>query len=206
VISERWAVVAIKTLDQAKSRLAPVMGPADRRALVLEMLRHTLSVLRSSDGLQGIVVIGPDPEVGEVALAYGVEFLPESGVGGLNGALAQARASMSVRQAQGMLVIPGDLPQLRLSSIRELVRLAVPRGVVIAPDRRELGTNALLVTPPDVIPFCFGPDSFRQHLAAAEAAGVTPIVVRSPDLAMDVDVPEDLSLVPEYERLCFPPD
>ena len=85
-----------------------------------------------------------------------------------------------------MLVIPGDLPHLRLSSIRELVCLAVPCGVVIAPDRRELGTNALLVTPPDVIPFCFGPDSFRQHLAAAEAAGVTLIVVRSLDLAMDV--------------------
>jgi len=192
VISELWAVVPIKALDQAKSRLAPVMGPADRRALVLEMLRHTLSVLRSSDGLRGIVVIGPDPEVGEVALAYGVEFLPESGGGGLNGALVQAAASLPARQAQGMLVIPGDLPHLRHSSIRELVRLALPRGVVIAPDRRELGTNALLVTPPGLIPFCFGPDSFRQHLAAAENVGVTPIVVRSPDLAMDVDVPEDL--------------
>ena len=192
MISELWAVVPIKALDQAKSRLAPVMGPADRRALVLEMLRHTLSVLRSSDGLRGIVVIGPDPEVGEVALAYGVEFLPESGGGGLNGALVQAAASLPARQGQGMLVIPGDLPHLRHSSIRELVRLALPRGVVIAPDRRELGTNALLVTPPGLIPFCFGPDSFRQHLAAAENVGVTPIVVRSPDLAMDVDVPEDL--------------
>jgi 2-phospho-L-lactate guanylyltransferase len=87
-----------------------------------------------------------------------------------------------------------------------VVSLAVPYGVVIAPDRRALGTTALLVAPPDRSPFCFGPDSFRQHLAAAEAAGVTPLVVRSPDLAMDVDVPEDLSLVPEYERLCFPPD
>ncbi|MCJ7549608.1 MAG: hypothetical protein MUQ30_07995, partial [Anaerolineae bacterium] len=81
-----------------------------------------------------------------------------------------------------------------------------PHGVVIAPDRRELGTNALLVTPPDLVPFCFGPDSFRQHLAAAEAAGVTPIVFRSPDLAMDVDVPEDLVLVPGYELLCIPPE
>jgi 2-phospho-L-lactate guanylyltransferase len=206
VISELWAVVPIKALDQAKSRLALVMGPADRRALVLEMLRHTLSVLRSSDGLRGIVVIGPDLEVGEVALAQGAEFLPESGAGGLNGALAQAAASMAVRQAHGMLVIPGDLPQLRHSSIRELVRLALPRGVVIAPDRQELGTNALLVTPPDLIPFCFGPDSFRQHLAAARAVGVTPIVVRSRDLAMDVDVPKDLGLVPGHEFLCKLPE
>jgi 2-phospho-L-lactate guanylyltransferase len=206
VISELWAVVPIKALDQAKSRLAPVMGPADRRALVLEMLRHTLSVLRISDGLRGIVVISPDPEVGEVAVVQGADFLPESGGGGLNGALAQASASLPAGRGQGMLVIPGDLPHLRLSSIRELVSLAVPCGVVIAPDRRERGTNALLVAPPDLIPFCFGPDSFRLHLAAAAAAGVTPIVVRSPDLAMDVDVPEDLSLVPEYERLCFPPD
>ena len=195
MISELWAVVPIKALDQAKSRLAPVMGLADRRALVLEMLRRTLSVLLRSDGLRGIVVISPDPEVGEVALAQGAEFLSESGVVGLNGAVAQAAASLPARQGQGMLIIPGDLPQLRHSSIRELERLALPRGVVIAPDRRELGTNALLVTPPDLIAFCFGPDSFRQHLAAAAAAGVTPIIFRSPDLAMDVDLPEDLAFV-----------
>lgn len=152
------------------------------------------------------MVVSPDPEVGEVALAQGVEFLPESGAGGLNGALAQASASLLTRQGQGILVIPGDPPHLRLSSIRELVGLAEPRGVVIAPDRRELGTNALLVTPPDLIPFCFGPDSFRQHLAAAEAAGATPIVVRSPDLAMDVDLPDDVGLIPEYELLCNPPE
>jgi len=91
------------------------------------MLRHTLSVLRSSGGLRGIVVIGPDPEVGDVALALGVAFLPESGAGGLNGALAQAAASVAVHHAQGMLVIPGDLPRLRPSSIRELVRPALPR-------------------------------------------------------------------------------
>ena len=206
MISELWAVVPIKALDQAKSRLAPVMGPADRRALVLEMLRHTLSVLRSSGGLRGIVVIGPDPEVGDVALALGMAFLPESGAGGLNGALAQAAASVAVHHAQGMLVIPGDLPRLRPSGIRELVRPALPRCVVIAPDRQELGTNALLVAPPDLIPFCFGPDSFRQHLAAAEAVGVTPIVVRSRDLAMDVDVPEDLCLVPGCKPLSIPPE
>ena len=126
MISELWAVVPIKALDQAKSRLAPVMGPADRRALVLEMLRHTLSVLRSSDGLRGIVVIGPDPEVGEVVVAQGAEFLPEFGAGGLSGALAQAAASVAAREAQGILTIPGDLPQLRISGIRELLRLAAP--------------------------------------------------------------------------------
>ena len=78
------------------------------------------------------MVVSPDPEVGEVALGQGVEFLLESGASGLNGALAQASASLLTRQGQGMLAIPGDLPQLRLSSIRELVRLAAPRGVVIA--------------------------------------------------------------------------
>jgi len=206
VISDTWAVVPIKALDQAKSRLAPVMGPVERRALVLKMLRHTLSVLCRCDDLQGILVIGTDPAVRRAALAQEAVFLTESAAGGLNGSLAEAAAHLLTREAQGLLVIPGDLPHLRLSSIQELVRLGVPRGVVIAPDRRELGTNALLVTPPDLIPFCFGPNSFRQHLAAAEAAGVTPIVVRSPDLAMDVDLPEDLSLVSEYQSFCFPPD
>jgi 2-phospho-L-lactate guanylyltransferase len=193
-----WAVVPIKALDRAKSRLAQVLGPEDRRALVLDLLRHTLSVLRDNSELRGIIVVSSDPAVREEAIAQGVTFLPEVGSRGLNDALSQAAVDVMRRGGRHMLVIPGDLPLLTTVSIEALVRAAAApasstgRGVVIVPDRAEAGTNALWVTPPDLIPFCFGPDSFRRHVAAAQAVGVAPVVFRSPALAFDLDLPGDL--------------
>jgi 2-phospho-L-lactate guanylyltransferase len=64
--------------------------------------------------------------------------------------------------------------------------------VVVAPCRHGTGTNALLVCPPGLIPFAFGPDSFAAHCAAARAAGVEPVIYRSAAIALDLDTPEDL--------------
>ena len=61
------------------------------------------------------------------------------------------------------------------------------------PDRHGRGTNALLLSPPDVIDFCFGGDSKAAHLAAARAAGARVEVLDGP-LTLDIDTPEDLLL------------
>ena len=46
--------------------------------------------------------------------------------------------------------------------------------MTIVPDRHGTGTNALLLSPPDVIAPAFGPDSRARHVAIAERAGVDP--------------------------------
>jgi 2-phospho-L-lactate guanylyltransferase len=91
-----------------------------------------------------------------------------------------------------LLMIAGDLPLLTSSALDRLIAAAPERGVVLAPDRQSVGTNALLCSPPDVIPPCFGPNSFRRHVELAERAGVPVSVVDAPTLTFDVDVPEDL--------------
>lgn len=196
-----WAVVPIKTLDQAKSRLSRVLKPGERYALALGLLRQTLSILRRSEGPCGILVVSADPVVRHEANAQGVDFLMEPDTGGLNEALTTAAAEVIGRGGTSMLVIPGDLPLLTAAGVDALVRTAaissssIEQRVAIAPDRRGAGTNALLLRPPGLVPFCFGPDSFQRHLAAAQALGVTPVVFRSPAFALDLDLPSDLASV-----------
>src|SRR5258707_490022 len=43
-----WAVVPVKELDRAKERLAPVLPPERRRALMLAMLEDVLTALAAS--------------------------------------------------------------------------------------------------------------------------------------------------------------
>jgi 2-phospho-L-lactate guanylyltransferase len=66
-----------------------------------------------------------------------------------------------------------------------------PRAIVVAPDERDQGTNALLLSPPDIVPFAFGAGSFAAHVAAARRCCVAPAIVRRPGLAFDVDTAED---------------
>ena len=68
-----------------------------------------------------------------------------------------------------------------------------PPAVTIAPSRDELGSNAVVCSPPNAVPLRFGEDSFSPHLRAAEGRGIRPTVLRLPGIALDVDTPEDLA-------------
>ena len=46
-----WAVVPVKELDQAKERLAAVLTPEGRRALMLAMLEDVLAALAMTPSL-----------------------------------------------------------------------------------------------------------------------------------------------------------
>jgi 2-phospho-L-lactate guanylyltransferase len=156
------------------------------------MLRRTLVILAQVPGLARIAVVTPDSEVAALGRALGATTLLESGRMGLNGALTWAARRVCAQGAQGILIVPGDLPGLTRGSVTALLDHAALPGVVVAPDGRRLGTNALLVAPPDVIPFSFGDHSFRRHVRAARVHGLTPVIVRRADLAADLDLPRDL--------------
>ncbi|MXX27279.1 MAG: 2-phospho-L-lactate guanylyltransferase, partial [Caldilineaceae bacterium SB0668_bin_21] len=57
------------------------------------------------------------------------------------------------------------------------------------------GTNALMLQPPQAIPFAFGRDSFLRHQRLAAQAGIPVHVVESDSLLFDIDLPEDYRLV-----------
>ncbi len=83
----------------------------------------------------------------------------------------------------------------RKEDIEALIALVdPPPAVILAPDRRRGGTNALLAFPPALIEYAFGPTSFDRHRAEALAAGVRLAICDRPGLALDLDLPEDLGL------------
>jgi 2-phospho-L-lactate/phosphoenolpyruvate guanylyltransferase len=112
---------------------------------------------------------------------------------GHNTAAARGIASAEQAGIERALLVPGDCPLLSPDDLDVLLsHPAGERSALIVPDRHGTGTNALLLTPPDVLAPSFGPDSRRRHLADANAAGVPAEVVELESLGLDVDTPEDL--------------
>jgi 2-phospho-L-lactate guanylyltransferase len=185
------AIVPIKELANAKTRLAVTLDPAARAALVRRTLRHVLAAL-DDPAIAARVVVSPDETILLDAAAVGACGLRQD-AGGLNAGLALARDWALAHGAEAILIVLGDLPLLAAEDVTALLDLADrPDVAVFAPDRHGLGTNALLVAPPEALPFAFGEGSLARHRAAALGSGLHTRWYDSPGTALDLDTPADL--------------
>ncbi len=211
-------VVPVKHLAESKSRLAPALTDAERQALALRLLHGVLGVVQQAQAQLGAsgIVVSPDPAVLALAATYTLLPLLETGLPPsgyelrltpyadppLNAALEQATRFAASQGASAVLVLPADLPLLTLADVERLWRdsqqLYSARAMVIAPDSRGQGTNALLVRPPGALPYAFGPGSFQRHCDQARRLGIAWHVHRSARLGLDVDLPSDIDDLEAY--------
>lgn len=191
-----WAIIPVKPLRRGKSRLAKVISAEERANLNQYLLKHTIQVLSTIKEIENILVISRDTEALALARDLGARTVQEYGSPGLNTALSRAVEIAKTYGTCGILVVPADLPRLDAEDIKKiLIHKEKPPVVVIAPDRKREGTNALLVCPPDLIEFKYGIGSFEKHSQAARDAGVRLEICDLPSLELDLDDPEDLALI-----------
>ncbi len=197
-----WAIVPVKPLRRGKSRLSGALTDAERAELNQKLLEQTLRTLSSLKELDQVLVVSRDPQALTIARNHGAKTIQEDGQPQLNTALTRATVLAKVQAIHGVLILPADLPLLTKEDVLTLIDSAAkPPVVVIAPDRHKKGTNALLMTPPGLIDYEFGEDSFDKHCERAKQVGAHLKIVELPSLALDVDVPEDLELVKKIEAM-----
>jgi 2-phospho-L-lactate/phosphoenolpyruvate guanylyltransferase len=196
-----FAVVPVKDLWGTKSRLKPILDPGARAGLTIYMMGRVIAALRETD-VDEVCVVSPDRIVLDEAEKRGASPLAQESRG-LNPALEEGRRRATDRGASSLLVLPADLPLLEAQDVRAVLESGVDApSVVISPDGARAGTNALLLHPPDALPFAFGPGSYQAHLHAARERGLDVRVCERPHLAFDLDTVEDLSRLdkPEVPR------
>jgi 2-phospho-L-lactate/phosphoenolpyruvate guanylyltransferase len=160
--------------------------------LASQLLQRVLKVGRQV--VDDVVVISPSRPLAEIVDAAGARLAVQRGMG-LNEGLDQARSDAILEGIHTLVVLHGDLPNLRADDVETLIR-GLPAdgspGVAIAPDRAGTGTNALALQPPRVINFRFGVGSFAKHAEEVDRAGVPCVAVDRAGLSFDLDTPEDL--------------
>lgn len=199
-----WAIVPVKSLADAKQRLARVLPLEPRRHLMLNMLEDVLAVLRRVELLQSVLVVTPDSRAAEVAEGFGARVLCETESRGHSAAAVAGFAEARAQGAAHALTLPADTPLVTPDEVRSLLATArspssrmrgcpgLEQRVTLVPSRDGDGTNALLVSPPDAFAPSFGPGSFARHKSMASQRGLACRVMRLPGLGMDVDEPGDL--------------
>jgi 2-phospho-L-lactate guanylyltransferase len=180
-----------------KSRLSPVLDPAERREFAFVMLADVLDALSRTRGVPAPTVLStaeldrdgdalePSRDGDAIELSRDVDVTVD------DRPLTPAVNDVLASTAGPVAVVMADLALATPTALRRL--FASDADVVLAPGRR-VGTNALVARHPDFRVDYHGA-SFVDHRAAAAAVDATVSVVDSNRLATDVDEPGDLAEV-----------
>ena len=182
------AVVPLKNLKLAKSRLSNILAEGERQALVLAMFDDVLISLKESHFIEKIFLVS-DKYFNPVA---DVQMITEIKNRGYDEAIIEALKDSRANQAQAMLILPADLPLVSRDELNTLIRDQEDGSIRIAGARDQDGTNALVMKPPSLLATSFGVGSFERHKKFAKALSVKIEEVNLPGLSFDVDTEKDL--------------
>jgi len=175
-------LLPVKAFAEAKVRLSPALDPHARARLARAMAATVVQASKPHD----LYVVCDDDEVAGWATDLGAEVLWRPGLG-LNGAVTDGVDALDRLGFDRVVVVHADLPH-----IVELDAVLGGDGITLVPDRRDDGTNVVVVPADSGFRFAYGPGSFTRHAAEAERLGHVPSIVRDDRLSWDVDVPDDL--------------
>ncbi len=188
-----WALVPVKRTTHAKQRLAAVLSPPERAALAMAMAEDVLTALAATASLDGVAVVTDDPAAQRLARRFGARLISKAAGDGYTAAVAGGTGELLCDGAAAVLVLPADVPLATGAEIATVIAAHDDEpAFTIVPSRDRLGSNCILRSPPDSVALCFGPDSYRRHLAAARDAGIAPRVVQAAGIACDLDTPDDV--------------
>ena len=187
-----WIVIPVKRFALAKNRLNTVLTSAERESFAQVMLNDVIRAVANARLVSGILLVSNEMRAKYIVERAGGLFL-KSMESGVSFAFKQASDWLLRHGQRTAFMIPGDIPTIESSEVDSLIAAhSAGKSVTIIPDRHYGGTNGLIVSPPDIINYHFGSNSFSLHINAAEEVGIKPTVKISQGVALDIDSQPDL--------------
>jgi 2-phospho-L-lactate guanylyltransferase len=198
-------IIPYKGVFTSKTRLARIMNDEERIRFSLSMLEEAMKAMAGAGVLRGRILLGGDQFSRNLAQKYGFQIMPDRKKG-LNENLIYALTELGKRGVEKTLIIPGDLPLIKVSSLKWMLHLGKRYQVVISPSRNREGTNGLFIPTGFKGDLQFGPNSFLRHFHAFRQRTSSIAVLVCRQLSLDIDTPEEYfwleSLVQEGSYRC----
>ncbi len=189
----KFVLLPAKALASAKTRLGKLLAAQDRQAVALAMYQDVLEAVAGAALPDGVLVVTSDPVLRAEAASHGFVVVAEELPPSLNRAVALGTRTCVGHGATTVATILTDIPLIRAADVDRLLATAGAKpGILMVPSKEGTGTNAMVMTPPEVIRSAFGRSSLQRHLARAEQKGVLGQLLEVETIGFDIDTPEDL--------------
>ncbi|WP_239173810.1 2-phospho-L-lactate guanylyltransferase [Vibrio sp. Of14-4] len=199
-------VIPMKAPSRAKQRLMGVLNISQREALALSLYRQTLRFFAQRYPQVNCLVVTNSLKIADIASSFGASPLIERQAKGLNAAIELATHWSLKLGYQFQMVVPADIAKLNCCEIDALFQAVQAGNQVVIARAKDLGTNALITTPPNAIEFQYGSQSALAHVQQAHINGLKVEVLDLRDLSQDIDLPKDLiKAFPDYpnKEYCY---
>ncbi len=188
-----WAVIPFKQVQKAKQRLSSILSTEERRILSLKMLEDVLAAAKTSGVFDKTVVATNCKEGFLVADKMGALHFETFIDSGLNSAAKKAANWLSLQGIKTMCLFPADIPLVSESEFQQIaIDHASHQGLTIVPSHDFKGTNCMLLSPPNILPFCFGMNSYAEHIRQGIKLNLSCQSKHFHGIALDIDNPNDL--------------
>jgi 2-phospho-L-lactate/phosphoenolpyruvate guanylyltransferase len=185
-------LIPVKNLANAKQRLASVLNQATRTELARAMLQDVLETVARAASSSDVSLVTGDAFALALASQFAFQIIPDDANRSETDAIQRATEFCEAKGIRDTLVIPADVPLIQASELEAIFRAAPTEGSVLVPAADGRGTNAIFRCPPALFPLRFGNDSFKPHLAAAQAVQKPCVILSLAGIALDIDNPADL--------------
>lgn len=190
-----FALIPVKDPNLGKSRLASVLSNGQRHSLNLQLALQTIEASIACFGAERTVIVTSSSAVGQLGCARSTTVVLEGAQpAGLNAALTTAASHAINAGAEGLMVVPTDLPRVSAARLAAVASALCDAPVcVLVPDGRRRGTNVFALAPARADLFWFGADSLRNHAEHARNLGYEVRIQACEALGLDIDLPGDLT-------------
>lgn len=187
------AVIPMKSLHSAKSRLSNILTAQQRKNLAMYLLDATIKEIKKSCIISEIIIVSNDKTVKNYSCLNNLKFIKDSEEG-VNKAVILADNYCIDNGINANIVIPHDLPFISAKEIDEICTMSnkYHKCIIICPSKRFDGTNILFRKPPDVIKTHYDDNSYMNHLKEAYKFKIPIESLDIVKLRFDLDTKEDL--------------
>ena len=187
------AVIPMKSLHSAKSRLSNILTAQQRKNLAMYLLDATIKEIKKSCIISEIIIVSNDKAVKNYSCLNNLIFIKDSEEG-VNKAVILADNYCIDNGIDANIVIPHDLPFISAKEIDKICTMSnkYHKCIIICPSKRFDGTNILFRKPPDVIKTHYDDNSYMNHLKEAYKFKIPIESLDIVKLRFDLDTKEDL--------------
>jgi 2-phospho-L-lactate guanylyltransferase len=187
------AIIPMKNLHFAKSRLSTILTLQQRKSLAFFLLNTTIKTLKESRLITEIIVVSSDKTIEKLSFENSLKFIKDSD-DGINNAVILADRYCINNDIDANIVIPHDLPFISANEIDQICNISekYPKCIIICPSKRLDGTNILFRKPANVIRTFYDDNSYINHLKEAQKLHIPIESLDLDNLMFDIDTKEDL--------------
>jgi len=175
----------------AKTRLSGALSNHQREELAIALFENTVIFFRQTYPDLPVSTVTASQKIAELANSMGAYVIHEPVVNGLNNAASLAANWAWQKGFHSFFIIPADIPVLIKTEIDELLDASIQHDVVIA-ESTSGGTNALLLSLPNCLKFCYGKNSAKAHAQSAKKNALQYYRFCPTHLSQDIDTLSDL--------------